>query len=362
MDRRVSRPGGRVSSEDVARLAGVSRAAVSRCFTPGASISPATRSKVLEAANRLGYRTNAIGRALLTRRSGLIGLVMGHFSNPFYPGLMAALADRLNGHGYRIMLFTAPREIEADPLIETVLSYQVEGIVLASAELSSRLAAQCADAGIPVVLINRAVDDVGVSSITSANDEGGVRIADFLLAGGHRRFAYIAGADAASTNRDREAGFRAVLQREGINLIREAGNYTYDGAVAATRRLLRRRGRPDAIFAANDLMALAALDCARGEFNLDVPRELSVVGFDDAPPAQWWSYGLTTMEQPVGAMVDALVAMLLERMEEPAMAPRTVAIPGRLIVRRSARRPAEGVMRDGEVDVWVPPASLRLRQ
>jgi DNA-binding LacI/PurR family transcriptional regulator len=346
---------GRVTSVDVAARAGVSRSAVSRCFTPGASIAPETRRKVTEAAKALGYRPNAIARSLIAGRSRMIAVVVGYMQNQFYPDLLDRLARELQARGYHLLLFAASPEGDSDALFPQILAYQADGIILASATLSSALADECNAAGIPVVLINRTTDGTGVSSVTADNVNGARAVADFLLAGGHRRFAYVAGTAASSTNQDREAAFRGRLAEAGIGeVLREDGGYSQEGAAEAARRLLTRRDRPDAVFCANDHMAIAFMDAARHALGLRIPQDVSVVGYDDVGPARWPSYALTSVEQPVEAMVDIAASALLDRIEGRETAARIARVPGALVVRESARRPAAGIMTIDGRDVWTP--------
>lgn len=346
---------GAVTAHDVARRAGVSRSAVSRCFTIGASIAPATRTRILAAAEALGYRPNALARSLITRRSGLIAVVLGQLDNPFYADLLARLAGALQAEGYRLLLFFASPQDAPDPLVGQILPYQVDGIVLAATTLTSGLADACAAAGIPVVLVNRTTDRTAVASVTSANRDGGRLAARFLLAAGHRRCAYVAGAAGASTNRDRALGFAEVLHEAGLGPpVQAEGHYTHAGASAAARTLLGSPEPPEAVFCANDHMAIAVLDIARREFGLRIPDDLSVVGFDDAPQARWGAYALTTVEQPVDAMVAAAVALMVSQIEGHAVAMHQEIVGGALVVRDTARRPAAGLIRDGAREIWCP--------
>ena len=221
----MSRSG--ITSADVALRAGVSRSAVSRCFTPGASVSSKTRGRVMEAAQALGYRPNAIARSLNKGRSRMIAVVLGYMDNPFYPAMLERLAERLHSRGYRLLLFTARPDGSCDELFSEILVYQVDGIILASILLTSALAQRCRDAGIPLVLVNRTTDDRNISSVTAHNRKGARAVADFLLAGGHRRFAYVAGLASSSTNHDRESAFRKRLAEAGVReILREEGGYT----------------------------------------------------------------------------------------------------------------------------------------
>lgn len=332
------------TSLDVARKAGVSQSAVSRAFTPGASVSESMRARVLKAAAELGYRPNALARSLITGRSRIIGLVVAYLDNGFYPVALEKLSKALQERGYRILIFMAPQSADnVDHVLSEILDYQVDGIVLASVAMSSDLVARCDAAGVPVLLFNRTQDDRRFSAVTTDNRDGGRKLAEFLIEGRHQRIAYIAGWEGASTQRDREAGFREGLANAGAVLFdRAVGDYRFEGAQAAARRMFAGKPltkRPDAIFVANDHMAIAAMDVLRHELGLRVPEEVSVVSFDDVPQAAWPSYGLTTVRQSAARMVEATVEALMARIEAGDETPRRVEIEGALIVRTSARVP-----------------------
>jgi DNA-binding LacI/PurR family transcriptional regulator len=340
---------------DVARLAGVSQSAVSRAFTPGASVARETRERISAAARELGYRPNAIARSLITRRSRIIGVVAAYLQNHFYPDVLERLSVRLADAGYHIMLFTADARDAADPMLAEIIQYRLDGLIIASTTLSSGLAAECRAAGIPVLLFNRTTDMADVSSVTGENERGGQIIAHFLAAGGHRRMAFVAGVENSSTSRDRESGFREGLARNGLPPpLRAIGHYTMDGATAAARELLDKADRPDAIFCGNDHMALAIAEVARHEFSLRIPEDISLVGFDDVGPAAWRSFDLTSFSQPVDPMVDATVSTMLALIEQPNQPPRHLIARGELIVRGSARLPAKGVIDSDGRRIWRP--------
>jgi DNA-binding LacI/PurR family transcriptional regulator len=334
------------TSLDVARLAGVSQSAVSRCFTAGASVSHAMRDKVQAAARKLGYQPNAHARSLITGRSRIIGLVLSALENLFYPAVLERLAKRLQQDGYHLLIFIGDNA-NSDDLVEEILQYNVDGIVLGATTLSSALAQRCADASIPVVLFNRvmASGSAGaVSSVRSDNVGGGREMARFLVAGGHKRIAYIAGREDSSTNLEREQGFRESLAELGQRIYARAiGNYDVVQARQAARDLFAAAAdRPDAVFVAGDLMAIVVLDTLRHELGLAVPQDVSVVGFDNVPQAAWASYELTTFEQPVQPMVEATVALLQSYLREAQTPPsQNLVVPGQLIVRQSARLPAQ---------------------
>lgn len=346
---------GPVTSQQVAQIAGVSQSAVSRTFTPGASISPATREKVLKAARELGYRPNAIARSLNTARSRIVGVVMSYFDNQFYPQVLEALAQKLDELNYHLLLFVGDRDGNVDRIFDQIMQYRVDGIVLASVSLSIELSEECLAAGIPVVLFNRDDENGIVSSVNTDNEAAARQIAEFLLAGEHQRFAYVAGIADSSVNVARQAGFVSMLQSKGVEDIRVVqGNYDAQQTSRAARELFSSPQPPDAIFAANDHMALTVMDIARYEFGLRIPDDLSVIGYDDTGPSGWPSYALTSASQPVDEMVSATVALLMKQIESENIEPEQLVVKGALIVRHSARRPRSGVIEKDGLSLFQP--------
>ncbi len=329
----------RVSSVDVARLAGVSQAAVSRTFTPGGSVSDKTRQKVLAAAKKLGYTPNVIARSLIQQSTKIIGIVMVRFQNPFYSKVLGEFTRKLNEMGYRTLLLNVAHSKEIDEALPMALQYQVDGIIITSATLSSKMADGCLQAGTPVVLFNRYDSSGNFNAIYCDSVGGGRIVADALLDAGHQRLAFIAGEKDTSTSRDREKGFTERIQERGCKVfLRESGgDYTYEAGYSAAERLLKRKKRPDAIFCANDLLAMGAMDYARGQLGIRVPQELSIIGFDDIPMASWPGYSLTTIKQPVDWMVDATIERLIRAIQAPVAEIVMKKVHGILVERDSAR-------------------------
>ncbi len=328
----------RVTSIDVARLANVSQSAVSRTFSPNAAVSAKTRERVLAAARQLGYTPNALARSLITRRTNIVGVVMADMTNPFYPTVLEELVRQLSNAGRQVLLLTTTPDRQIDDLLPLLLQYQVDAVVIASATISSAMAGVLTGRGTPVVLFNRHVPGAQVSAVMCDNVEGGRLVANLLLDAGHRRVAYIAGKPDTSTNIDRETGFGDRLRERGAAPpLHEQGAYTYEAGYDAATRLLDRSERPTAIFCANDIIALGALDAARSACRLRVPEDVSVIGFDDIPAAAWPSYQLTTIRQPVEQMVAVAVDLLTQALTHPGVEPRVHLLPGLLVRRASAR-------------------------
>lgn len=335
-----------ITSQHVARKAGVSQSAVSRVFSPGASASAEMTAKVQQAANELGYRPNILARSLITGKSKIIGVVVAYLENQFYPQALEKLSLALQQQGFHVLVFMATMtDDNVDQLLDELLDYQVEGIIMASASMSSDLARRCRKSGVPVVLFNRRQDDETLSAVTSNNILGGRKVAQFLIAGNHQRIAHIAGWEGASTQRDRELGFITELQQQGVPLFnREVGNYHFESAQQAARAMFspentKGRPTPDAVFVGNDHMALAVMECIRDEFGLRVPEDVSIVGYDDVDLASWPSFSLTTIRQPLNRMVSETVNTLVNNINDSASASSRIEIDGDLIIRNSARVP-----------------------
>lgn len=330
-----------LTAHDVARAAGVSQSAVSRAFTPGASIAPGTRRKILAAAKKLGYQPNLIARSLISGRSNLVGLGVGNLRNPFSAEALERFSIALEKVGLRLLLFPTVGTPTLGTEMHEVLHYRLDALILLSATLTSTLAAQCRQAQVPVVQFNRMASDPDVSSVTGNNEIGARTIAAFLHAGGHRHPAIITGIK-SPTSEQRERGFRSYLAERGLPPpLSECGYFQHDGAMAAMRLLLSRPDRPDAVFCANDCMAIAALNVARFEFGLEPGRDISIVGYDDAPQAAWPAFSLTTFAQPLDKMVTRTIEIIEQLRQNPQETTQAV-VDGQLVVRSSARLPKFG--------------------
>lgn len=336
----------RVTSTDVARKAGVSQSAVSRTFSPWptqSGVSSEIREKVLRAAKELGYQPNAIARSLITQRSRIVGVLFSYLDNPFYARALELLCHGLQARGYHALVFMMSDTLQdIDSTVSDILQYQVDGLLTASVELSSKLCIECTERGIPVVMFNRTQDDPGLSAVTTDNIGGGRLAAKALLDAGCERLAVLAGWEGASTSRDREFGFRAELHARGAELFERAnGNFNLEDTAQATRAFFKDRDpaeRPDALFVINDYMAIRAMDVIRNELGLRIPEDVSVVGFDDISTAAQPTYGLTTVRQPINRMVEASLRLLFEQIEDSAAQPEHVMLGAQLVERHSVRR------------------------
>ncbi|GLQ58094.1 LacI family transcriptional regulator [Devosia nitrariae] len=335
----------RVTALDVARLAGVSRSAVSRTLTEGASVSAETRQKVLSAAEKLGYHRNALVRGMITRRSGIIGVITGGLENPFLAVALERLARRLQREGLKSFIYSGDAESDLQSALPGMIEYRVDGCMFLTNDLSPDTAAKYVGLGIPLVLVfspgisTTSGDPVApIGSVSVDSFEISRRMGHLMADGGCRRLAYLSGHPDSTSNRLRHEGFQQGLSERGAILSSVAtGNFVYTDALRGARRLLSSAEPIDAIYCGNDLMAMAALDVARGELGFAVPHQLAVAGFDDIQLAGGAAYDLTTVRQPVSTMIDLAADLLLEYIELPTSPSRKIVVDAELVRRGSTR-------------------------
>ena len=326
------------SSVDVAKAAGVSQSMVSRAFTSGSSINPEKREWILAKAKELGYRPNIMARSMITKKSKIIGFVFGYLENQYYPLALEKLSREFQAQGYHSLMFFSDHQNSADDIVQEFLQYQVDAVILASVSLSPDWIEACHSFSVPVVLFNRAIEADDVTSVTSANYEGGKKVANYLVATGHQRISYISGFTESSTNKDREHGLIDGLAEHKLTLFTiESGNYCQQQARQATLALFSpdKETTPDALFVASDHMAFSVIDTLRYELNLKVPEDVSVIGYDDVPLSAAPAYSLTTMNQSIDEMVSLTVTSVLKRIEKPTTLPEKIQIPSELVIRSS---------------------------
>jgi DNA-binding LacI/PurR family transcriptional regulator len=327
-----------VTSYDVARRAGVSQSAVSRCFKEGGSVSAKTRERVARAARELGYTPNAMARSLITRRSNLVGVLISNLTNLYYPEALSELSQRFSQRGVRLLLFTLRHERDVDEVLDQLWGYRVDGVI-AAARLSGTQVALFEQRHVPLVFFNRYLKERPVNAVCCDQAGAATMIVSRLVAAGHRRFGIIAGPRDSVVGEERAHATLAQLTELGISSVRMVrGSYDYESGANGLHELVRAfRSAPDAVVCANDVMALGCMDAARQDLKLAVPADLSVVGFDGVAPARWLSYGLTTLKQPVRRMAEAAVSMLLECVDEPERPPERRVFTASLVEGRSAR-------------------------
>lgn len=326
-----------VSAKDVAELAGVSRAAVSRTFTPGASVSAETRAKVFAAANQLGYHVNHLARGLLRAETGLVALIAAEIDTPYRASLLAALSGRLQQEGKVALLVNTDRSDDSVArALRQAIAYRTDAAIVLSGMPEVSLAETCLRNGMRLVLINRDEERPGATRVRLDDEVAGRTAFLSLRAAGCRRLALASSRAGTPSLVARERGFLNAAAGAGVAVTVEAiGATSYQTGLDLGTALLARPDRPDGVFCTTDLMACGVIDAARHRFGIDVPNGLSVIGFDDIAQAGWEAYNLTTFRQPVEDLAEAAVQGLAQPEDN-----RTLIVRSRLIWRGTVRRGA----------------------
>lgn len=304
-----------VSAQQVAERAGVSRSAVSRTFTDGASVSLATRKRVLAAAEELGYHVNHLARGLIRDNSNIVSLVVADINTPYQAKMIEALTRRLQiANKVTMVINTSGQSANVEAALRQTLHYRADATIVLSGQPAASLIETCLANGQHVILVNRDDNVPGPESIVVSNRAAARQAFEMLVRAGCKRLAVIASTVGSASLSAREKAFIEVAEQAGMSVaLTRFGPTTYASGSEAARLMLARTDRPDGVFCVTDLLACGFLDTARNEFGLKVPEELCVIGFDDIEQAGWSSYDLTTFRQPVEQIAD----YILELIERP---------------------------------------------
>ncbi|WP_102227076.1 LacI family DNA-binding transcriptional regulator [Acidimangrovimonas sediminis] len=327
-----------VTAQDVADYAGVSRTAVSRAFTPGASVSAETRAKVQRAAEALGYQVNHLARGLIRSESGLVALIAAEIETPYRSALLSQLAQGLLAAGKTPILIATDRSDDSvRQALQHAISYRTEAAVILSGMPDSALCDICLRNGMRLVLVNRDEARKGTLQIRLDDHEAGVTAFNTLRRAGCAALALVSSAAGTPSLAGRIAGFRHAAEAAGVTIQeRSTGATSYQTGLEIGTDLLSSTTPPDGIFCVTDLLACGVLDAARCRFGLGVPADLSVIGFDDIAQAGWESYALNTFAQPTGE----IAATAIDWLSDPDGETRVVQLPVRMVWRKSVRVPA----------------------
>jgi DNA-binding LacI/PurR family transcriptional regulator len=325
-----------ITLKEVAARAGVSRAAVSRSFTEGASVSARTRAKVMQAAAELGYSPNMLARSLTTRRTQLVGLVSNNFHNPVFLQIFDLFTRAIQDRGLRPLLVNLSDETDPAQSVRLLRQYSVDGVIVASSHVPDGFAQAFQAAGLPVVhAFGRPGAGVDVAAID--NVAAGRMAAETLAARGYRRLGFLGGPERASTTEDRLAGFLAAAEERGLTVrTGYAGAYSFAAGRAAMQREVAGGDLPEAWFCADDVTAIGALS-ALADAGLRVPGDLGVIGLNDMEMAGWANIGLTTIHQPFAAIITASVELICAAIRGEGRRPEVRLFPCHIVERRTLR-------------------------
>jgi LacI family transcriptional regulator len=332
-----------VTIVDVAQAAGVSYSTVSRVFSGYEFVNEDTRERVVEAANKLGYVVNLQARSLAGGRSNIIGLLAPGLDNGYITEIVTGIDQELAQHGLDLMLYTTHRYPGKEAFyVKTIANGLVDGLILLVPLITANYLEALPRQDFPYVLIDQTNTAAKSATVDATNWQGAYDATNYLIKLGHRRIGFITGYLELSSGTERLDGYRAALQHHRIVLednLTVTGDYQTGGGYSAAHQLLNLAKPPTAIFASNDLEAIGVINAAR-ERGLAIPRDLSVVGFDDIPQASLVYPRLTTVRQPLVQIGQVAVRLLLERIDTPEKDARRVTLSTELIIRESCAPPA----------------------
>lgn len=314
----------RVTAKTVADLAGVSRSAVSRAFTPGAYLDSEKRRRILQIAADTGYQPNALAAGLKGGQSNLVAVFVGDMRSPYDAAFVGQLTRRLIGmRKWPILVDQANGQPEA--ALDDLLRFPLDALILRGGSMSQQIVERCARFNVSTISSGRPVEGRGVDTVCCRNADGLHRLTEVLVQRGYRRFGFLNGPSEFYSSSRRRAGVLQALTKARLPLVAEArGDYTVEGGHWAAVELLNQH-RIDALICANDAMAIGALAAAQA-LSLDVPGDLAVTGFDDIDMAGWPIFNLTTVRNPIDQAVDAIIHLLDLRQASPKKAPDRIDI------------------------------------
>ena len=328
---------------DVARLAAVSPATVSRVLNGAGTVNGDLRRRVLDAATQLDYRPNRLARNLRRQKAEMIGVVVSDIENPHFSESVRVVEDAAYKAGYRVLLCNTDETLEKQrTYLQMLAEERVVAAILSPADRAGAGVEALLDTGIPVVCFDRMVDDPRADAVVCDNVDGLRRATEHLIWLGHERIAYLGGRLDVETGIERLEGYTAAMRAANLTPFALDGGFRTEPAEVAAARLLATEPRPAALIVANNLMTIGALRAIRSA-GLRIPDDLALVSVDDPPWAELIDPPLTTLAQPVRALADTAMRLVLERVEGSRAAARRIVMPFELRVRESCGmvRPAD---------------------
>ncbi|MGI9390567.1 MAG: LacI family DNA-binding transcriptional regulator [Boseongicola sp.] len=330
-----------VTLKDVAKLAGVSRSAVSRAFTEGASVSEKTRTKVEDAAAELGYFPNALASSLTTGRTKLIGLISNNFHNPIFLEIFDLFTRGLQDRGLRPLLLNITDGDDVQASVRLLTQYSVDGAILASSTLSPAFAQAFLQSNVPVVhSFGRFANAPSVHIVGIDNRACGRMAAETLIARGYRRIAFLGGPESATSTQDRLLGVSDVARAHpGVNFTHSfADAYSFEAGRAEMGRLLAVDDKAEAYFCGDDVLSIGALSAIQSA-GLSVPDDIGIIGLNDMEMSRWESVNLTTIHQPISQIIDSSIELVVSMLDEPQRYPEARIFPCHIVERGTLRPP-----------------------
>lgn len=326
---------------DVAELAGVHPSTVSRVINDDSRISEKTKNKVFLIIKKLGYTPNAIARGLKTKRTYTLGMLIPDITNPFFAEIARGVEDAANANGFNIILCNTDDKLKKERIyLEILKGKRVDGLILGTAHIKDKSIIELEKKKFPYILLSRNIEGLDKNCVIVDDVAGGIMVTEYLIKLGHRRIAHITGPPTVRAANNRLEGYKFALEKHQIEyheeLVKE-GDFRIKGGYQVMKRFLKLAEPPTAIFAANDLLALGAMQAIQRE-KYHIPEDFCIIGFDDIRLASFVYPPLTTIRQPMLEMGALAVKMLLKIIEEGEFNQRKIVLKSKLIIRESCRK------------------------
>ena len=327
--------------KDVAELAGVHPSTVSRVINDDSRISEKTREKVFLIIKKLGYTPNAIARGLKTKRTHTLGMLIPDITNPFFAEIARGVEDAANKNDFNIILCNTDDRLKKErTYLEILRGKRVDGLILGTAHIKDKSILELEKNNFPYILVSRNIEGLDKNCVIVDDEAGGIMAAEYLIKLGHRRIAHITGPLKTRSALNRLKGYKLTLKKHEIEYEDELvgeGDFRIKGGYQVMKRFLKLAEPPTAIFAANDLLALGAMQAIQKK-NFHIPEDFSVIGFNDIELASFIYPALTTIRQPMLEMGALAVKMLLRIIEEGEFNQRKIVLKPKLIIRKSCKK------------------------
>jgi len=327
--------------KDVAELAGVHPSTVSRVINNDSRISEKTKEKVILIINKLGYTPNAIARGLKTKRTYTLGILIPDITNPFFAEIARGVEDAANKKNFNVILCNTDGKLKKEnTYLQILRGKRVDGLILGTAHIKDKSILELERKKFPYILVCRGIKELGKNCVIVDDVEGGIMATEYLIKLGHRRIAHITGPLKTRSALNRLKGYKLALKKYEIEYREELvgeGDFRIKGGYQVMKRFLKLAEPPTAIFAANDLLALGAMQAIQKK-KYHVPKDFSIIGFDDIKLASFVHPALTTIRQPMLEMGALAVKMLLKIIEEGEFNQRKIVLKPKLIIRESCKK------------------------
>ena len=315
----------RATAEEVAIAAGVSRSAVSRAYTKGAYVSREKKERILEAAEILGYRPNALAAGFNSNRSNLVAIVTGNLKNHYDSDFVGKLVKQLNDLGKLPVVIGGTSDNIGDNEILEVLDYPLDALVIRAGSVKVETARKCLKLRVPVIVSGRILNVGNVDSLCCDNKAGSEMAVAAFHESGRKKIGYVGGYPDLFSEQERCAGFIDAMRARHLEPVAVTqSDFSFEGGYGIGMKILQGPNRPDAVFCGNDAMALGLLNAARETLGIRIPEDLAIIGFDDIEMAGWPCFSLSTIRNPVDLAVDGIMSLLESRFADPERRGKTV--------------------------------------